>query len=290
VLTSDENFKEYLTGEQGLSSAVDIESAFSKLHMDMKITNVKARIADYDSRFLEIKERCKDVNIKDGALVKFYVSGISSRSVKLALESELKITEMTLNEIVDEAEGKLLADDESFRSRHAAREDEDESKPNNIKSENKYDRRHDDPKKKFHRREQKNDAEASTPPPSRPHRDNAGKCKLCGEPWSPEHWIECKKKHPIPPKKDVNAVDTNAEMNQDMKKDDKSKKVEPPITIAVQIGSITVDGLIDCGAATSCISSGLAEKLTAATNVEFGPAQFSLEMANNTYACNNTQC
>jgi len=301
VLESDEAFKEYLEEEKQLLQVTDIAEAFSHLQMDMKIQGIKARLAEYDMHFLDVKERCKNAQVKDRAFVKAYVSGIRPMPVRQALEGILAFQDVTLAQIVEIAEEKLLQDDETYKLRQAAKTtNPPPTKDNNNKPSSSGSRpspSHAQPAVT----ERASTSSTSNPTAAsvaHPKRENAGKCKICGGKWSMKHWIECKAAHPL--SKDgkssaaVNAVDVEVSVNalqisakgslEDNIPDATIPSTFPeglqqPTLVPISVGSYKFEALLDCGAAASCVSIKLLEKLMKYVPIEFAREDALARMA-----------
>jgi len=284
VLKDEESFKSYLTDECSLTDAAAVKSAFDKISMNMRIPDVRSRLATYDADFLEVKERCDGIKLKDSALSKAYVAGIRPDSVKMALENELQLQEIKFAELLQKAEGMILADDETYHQRRAI----ERTGTGNVKTDT-----HKNKERPTVMQVPSHSANSQVPyqgaatpsqstPSARPQRENAGICKICGGKWSKEHFAECLRKHrEKQAKAQINAVESTVTVGDATNQPNQhTGSLVPPILVDVSVGGTVVKGYIDTGAAISCISTSLAEQLSRLIPVEFAPCARSLELAN----------
>ena len=274
-LVDDKKFRDWLVSRCELSDASEVKAAFAKLCINMNIRDVGARYDQYLADFIELKERC-GADVKEKALVKAFIAGLRPAAVRKSMEDMYEIQDMKIDGVIDSAENLVQADDESFRARRDLEHNNDHShkkgqplryqqhavsgaaphssSPSPSSSSSTY-------------KPPVSSSSTSFKPEPRPHRDHQGICSICGGKWSPEHWSECTKKHPLPVKH-VHAVSGVA-----------TGSSVPPIMLTAIIGNMEVQALFDSGASSSCISAALASDVSMSVPIAYAPSVKKAEMA-----------
>jgi len=287
ILASEESFKNYLEQSQSIEDAEVLAAELTKIEMNMALPDAKARLIDYEMRFLAIRKRASGISkLREKALVASYVQGLRPKSVQKAVEQAITWQDLSLREVMEEAADKVVHQDEYFKqSRVGAgdRERREDKVDHGYANKTRQGRdeaksRRDQPSsQKSEEPMRKNENEIKKEDEHKKHNTRGHeehKCYRCGGKYFPGHNFECPE-NPRNKAKKVNSVTV------DSKDQVKSLATDvPPIYIPAEVGTLKFDGELDTGAVYSFISIGLAQELSSVTSVEFSPAPHSVRNAN----------
>lgn len=277
IMGSEKLFEKYLAQEEAIEDAEELADELSRLEMNMEIKDAKARLVDYEMRFLMVKKRAAGISkLREKALVQSYVRGLRPKAVQRVVEQRLQWQDLTLKEVMSEAADRVMNQDEYFRQ---SRPSPDKSEVREVFSGKK---RQEDPKR---RTEATTSYVTWTTPeePKKVNNDNKrpetntyetrgnreSKCYRCGGRYFPGHNFECPA-NPRNQTKKINAISIDSRQNE--KCNSGNDDNVPAIMLPVEVGERKFEGELDTGAVVSCITKGLAQELTKVTSVEFAPA------------------
>lgn len=273
IMKSEESFKKYLEQEETIEDAEELAEEFAKIEMNMAITDAKARLAEYEMRFIAVKKRAEGISkLREKALVQSYVRGLRPKAVQKVVEQALQWQDLTLREVMAETADRVIHQDEYFRQSRV--EKTEDKRPTKTRVEDRRTTsyanwtRPEEPKKAGNDNKMPVEVKKYE---TREHHER--KCYRCGGAYYPGHNFEC----PSNPKNQTKKVNVVGAQSKEKSTSDTSV---PAIKIPVEIGGMKIDGELDTGAVVSCISIGLAQELTKVTSVEFAPAPHTVINAN----------
>lgn len=303
IFESEKNFADFVASELKLNDVSDIMKSFGALHMNMREKDVKARLAEYDSQFFAVLDRVDQDVWKPKMLVQSYVDGLQPSSVRSELQTACKWQELSIEDVMQLAEEKVLQQDEFFKLQ--ASETRSPIPPNRKPASGSNNSVHMQsfvPHPTATSPEQHSARTSSSATPGRPHRDYAGKCKYCGGKYTPEHFLECKRKH-MEAQSKSNSTSNNSAHGQRRDSAQSSRPAashhvspvathhaeqcvnkDQPITLPCKIGDFNILAEADTGSMLSCISSSLLNELMCHTKLVIEPSPLSFDLANQSTA------
>jgi len=277
----DKLLREYLEEKLSFETADDAVRAFAAISMSMSIRDFDERLGAYDVAFNKVLKKAKALKLKTTSIARKYIEGIRPESVRSELKAEFECDGVTLADMRAKARSALLENNKQYTRRRAA---ETQAPPNvRVMSSPASQHDHDTPRTlrnpyvptthtPFTPRPVSNTT-TSAPAPYATRLRDKGMCNGCGGkvPWTPDHWKTCvgnKHKDTPKPRVAVHTVTVNS-----------VESARGPLRMSVLIGSLSVQAVLDTGAAVSCVSRGLAERLTRLTEVVYRPTDTNLQMA-----------
>jgi hypothetical protein len=272
ILSSDDSFKAFLEDKIKIRDPIELSRAFSEICMDTSTKDVDQRLLAYVRGYQRLV-RLSGIELAPKRKVELFINGIRPRTVQKIVKAHVEFgNEKDLTVIIELTEKLAKEQDKWFEPKKVETSDAKGSTPsssgNGSKASKPDDHRTEHGDKKEARKEQKAGGHNLRP--------NAGMCKNCdlGAKWSKEHFAECYAKYPHgikgnlrldpkPPAKPINAVTICGK----------------ELTQTVTVGGERIQAVFDTGAAISCISRSLTERLLNRIAVTIGPSDMVLKLA-----------